>query len=281
MRLRSLSVSARHDSRRLTLLVGAGRMGGALLKGWVAQDIRPVAVVEPRPGRDLANFVRANRIRLFSTIDKVSNLPISACVVALKPQVLRDEAARLRPVADSGALMVSIAAGTSIASLRRTWGRASILRAMPNLPGAIGKGITALYAPRGVSAQKRRLAQSLMRGLGETLWVERETWIDAVTAVSGSGPAYVFLVAEALARAAKQLGLPTSMAERLARATISGAGALLDVDPRQTSALRADVTSPGGTTEAALRVLMTDDALARLMYRAVFAARHRAQELRS
>ena len=176
--------------------------------------------------------------------------------------------------------MVSIAAGTGIPSLRKAWGRTSIIRAMPNTPGAIGKGITALYAPRGVAREKRRLAERLMAGLGETFWVDREEWIDTVTAVSGSGPAYVFLFAEALADAARAQGLPDRIADRLARATVSGAGALLEVDLRATAELRADVTSPGGTTEAALRVLMKKATLAKLVAQAVAAANTRARELR-
>src|SRR5437764_575229 len=215
---RSSSVSARlRGEEGLTLLVGAGRMGGVLLKGWIAQGIGPVAVIEPNENKNLAALARANGIRLFKTIDDASRLPVSACVIALKPQVLRSEAVRLRPIARSGALMVSIAAGTGIPRLRKAWGRASIIRAMPNTPGAIGKGITALYAPRGVARDKRRLAERLMASLGETLWVEREAWIDTVTAVSGSGPAYLFLFAEALADAARAQGLPDLVADRLAR----------------------------------------------------------------
>jgi pyrroline-5-carboxylate reductase len=280
-------VSARHkDTRRsyeqrLTLLVGAGRMGGALLKGWIAQGIRPVAVIEPNARENLLGLARASGVRLFNDIDEIAGLPVAACVVALKPQVLRTEAARLRSIAQSGALMVSIAAGTGIASLRQAWGRAAIVRAMPNTPGAIGKGITALYAPQGVGVDLRHLVESLMAGLGQTLWVGREALIDAVTAVSGSGPAYVFLLTEALADAARKQGLPAGIAEQLARATISGAGALLDMDLRPASALRADVTSPGGTTEAALQVLMKNNALQRLMREAVAAAYIRAQQLRA
>jgi pyrroline-5-carboxylate reductase len=264
----------------LTLLVGGGRMGGALLKSWIAQGIGPVAVIEPNAKKNLATLARANGIRLSKTIDDATTLPVSACVIALKPQVLRNEAARLRPIARSGALMVSIAAGTDIPSLRKAWGSASIVRAMPNTPGAIGKGITALYAPRSVAREKRRLAERLMAGLGETLWVDREEWIDAVTAVSGSGPAYVFLFVEALASAARRQGLPDQIADRLARATVSGAGALLDFDGRGAAELRADVTSPGGTTEAALQVLMKNAALTKLVGRAVAAANSRARELR-
>jgi len=255
-------------------------MGSALLKGWIKQSIQPIAVIEPHPGGQLLKLAHANGVRLVKNIDDIVQSPITACVVALKPQVLRSEAVRLRAIARSGALMISIAAGTSIASLRKAWGPSSIIRGMPNTPGAIGKGITALYAPLSVRADSRKLAERLMSGLGETFWAKREDWIDTVTAVSGSGPAYVYLLAEALADAAREQGLPPVTADRLTRATISGAGALLDADPRTPAELRADVTSPGGTTEAALRVLMKNDELRELMSKAVAAARRRAQELR-
>jgi pyrroline-5-carboxylate reductase len=188
----------------------------------------------------------------------------------------------LRPIARSGALMISIAAGTTIRSLKHAWGKnARVIRAMPNTPGAIGRGISALYAPAGIRAADRKLAQNLLAALGDTLWVNRESLIDSVTAVSGSGPAYVFLLVEALAEAARAEGLSKSAADRLARATIAGAGALLDADQRAAADLRKDVTSPGGTTEAALRVLAASDGLKPLIARAVHAARKRAAELGS
>jgi pyrroline-5-carboxylate reductase len=256
-------------------------MGGALLKGWVAQGLGPLAVVEPSPHPDIQALARRHVIHILTGIEDAAGFRVTACVVALKPQILRSEAARLRPVAASGALMLSIAAGTSIAGLRKAWSRrAAIVRAMPNMPGAIGRGITALYAPPSVPEACRARAESLVAGLGETIWVGREGLIDAVTAVSGSGPAYVFLMAECLAHAALSQGFSAEIAEKLARATISGAGALLDADARNLAALRGDVTSPGGTTEAALRVLMKDDALGKLLAEAVSAARARAMELR-
>ena len=256
-------------------------MGSALLKGWVTEGLARVAVLDPAPSAPVRELARRHRIPVFSRIEQTAGMHFSACVLALKPQVLRVEALRFRPLARSGALMLSIAAGTGIATLRKAWGRDTcIVRAMPNTPGAIGRGISALYAPPTASARVRKHAQSLMAGLGETLWVSREGLIDAVTAVSGSGPAYVFLVAEALARAAREQGLPAGVAERLARATVSGAGALLDADARAASLLRQDVTSPGGTTEAGLKVLMQNDALGALVAAAVTAARVRAAELR-
>ena len=282
MRLPCWSVSVRRSSSRpVTLLVGAGRMGRALLNGWVARGIGPIAVAEPFPCAELKSFARQHKILLIDSVDGTFGVSARACVVAVKPQVLRNEAGRLRPIAESGALMVSIAAGTSIAAMRKAWGRrAHIVRAMPNLPGAVGRGIAALYAPSGTSEPLRETAQSLLAGLGDTLWVGREELIDVVTAVSGSGPAYVFLFAECLAKAARAQGLSPKVAERLARSTIMGAGALLEVDRRDPSALRRDVTSPGGTTEAALAVLMRNDALARLTVDAVAAARTRATKLR-
>jgi pyrroline-5-carboxylate reductase len=256
-------------------------MGAALLKGWVRDGLSPIVAVEPQPSAVVRKFAAANRIALLGEIDEAIHLRPKACVIALKPQILKTEAERLRPIADSGALMLSIAAGTGIATLRRAWGRkAIIVRAMPNTPGAIGRGICALYAPKGTSPGNRRRAAQLLAGLGTTLWVKIETLIDAVTAVSGSGPAYVFLFVESLAAAAVAEGLPRDIAERLACETVAGAGALLLADKGAPAELRRDVTSPGGTTEAALRVLMQDDALARLLARAVSAARLRAAELR-
>lgn len=261
------------------LLVGAGRMGGALLTGWIARGIRPIVVVDPAASADLRKLTRAHRIEVRATVDSLRSQP-RACVVALKPQVLRTEAARFAPVAQCGALMISIAAGTNLKSLARAWGgTARIVRAMPNTPGAIGKGISALFAGRNASAADRKLSNRLLSPLGETLWVKRESDIDTVTAVSGSGPAYVYLMVETLAAAAEAEGLSRDIAMKLARATVSGAGALLASDPTHAAELRRHVTSPHGTTEAALKVLMAKAGMDALMKRAVSAARKRAAEL--
>jgi pyrroline-5-carboxylate reductase len=164
--------------------------------------------------------------------------------------------------------------------LRKAWGpKSRIVRAMPNTPGAIGHGITALHAAKGATPQDEKLADALLAALGETVWVKSESDIDIVTAVSGSGPGYVFLFAEALAEAAEAEGLPRALAERLARATIAGSGALLDADPSPAALLRRNVTSPGGTTEAALKVLMAANGLPKLVRRAVAAAHKRARQL--
>ncbi len=258
------------------LLVGAGRMGGALLKGWLANGRGPVVVVETLPSPDLRKL---RGVTLFKNVEDAP-AKVRACVVALKPQILRTEAARLKPVAQSGALMISIAAGSSIQSMTRAWGRgAHIVRTMPNTPGAVGEGISALYAPENISAKECKLAESLLAALGDTLWVKRETDIDTVTAVSGSGPAYVFLMVEALAVAAEAEGLPRDVAMRLARKTIIGSGALLKADSTSAEQLRRNVTSPHGTTEAALKILMAKNGLEKLIARAVSAARKRARAL--
>jgi len=261
------------------VLIGAGRMGGAMLRGWLTRGLGPVIAVEPKPDTSLRKL---KGMRFVSTIEEIPEGRIRACVIALKPQILRTEAVRLKPIAAHGTTMVSIAAGTSIATLTKALGRgARILRAMPNTPGAIGQGISSIYAPKIISASEKKLAEQLLAPLGETIWVRSEKLIDVTTAVSGSGPAYVFLMVEALADAAEAEGMRRPEAEKLARATIMGAGALLAADKRPPSALRRDVTSPGGTTEAALKVLMSPNGLSRLMARAVAAANKRAGELAS
>jgi pyrroline-5-carboxylate reductase len=254
-------------------------MGGALLKGWIEKGIGPLAVVEPAPSPYLRKLAKAGSIALFGRVAELHG-GVRACVVALKPQVLKTQAVDLRAVAQTGALMISIAAGTNLRALRAAWGReARIVRAMPNMPGAIGRGISVLYAPSNIVRADRKMAESLLARLGETLWVGRESHIDAVTAISGSGPAYVFLLAEALEKAAIAEGLPAETAKRLARATVAGAGAMLDVEKREPAELRRDVTSPGGTTEAALRILSGASGLSPLIARAVRAAAQRAEEL--
>ncbi|HSS15244.1 MAG TPA: pyrroline-5-carboxylate reductase [Rhizomicrobium sp.] len=261
------------------LLIGAGRMGSALLKGWLDRGVKSIAVVEPKPSAQLRKLAKAKKIALFAAPSAAKRKP-AVCVVAIKPQVLKGEAATLAEFAQAGALMISIAAGTSIAALSQAWGRkARIIRAMPNTPGAIGQGITGIYAAKGVTAADKKRAASLLSALGETLWVRKEELIDSVTAVSGSGPAYLFLMAEALTEAGVAEGLPRDQAEKFARATVSGAGALLAADKSAASTLREAVTSPGGTTAAALYVLMAEDGLMPLMKRAVRAARKRAEEL--
>src|SRR3569832_2163190 len=262
------------------LLIGAGRMGGALLRGCVSKKIGPIIAVDSAPASELKAFAKKHHVALFPAVANIDTVRARACVVALKPQILKDELPSLKPVAQSGALMLSIAAGTSIASMNKAWGRgARILRSMPNTPGSIGHGITALYAGAAATAKDKALAESLLAALGATLWVKHERDIDTVTAVSGSGPAYVFLMVEALADAAEAEGLPRAQADQLARATLTGAGALLESNTTPPDELRRNVTSPKGTTEAALKILMAKSGLPPLIRRAVAAARKRGAEL--
>lgn len=257
-------------------------MGGALLKGWIANGIGPLIAVEPNPSTYLRKLAKKNHVTLLRDVNDLPRMKIAACIVALKPQILKDAAPRLRAIAESGAPMISIAAGTTTKSLAKAWGpKARIVRSMPNTPGAIGRGITAIYATPKTTPKDRKLADQLLSGLGETVWVKKEELIDAATAVSGSGPAYVFLLVEALTDAALKVDLPRDVAAKLARQTVSGAGALLDAEKDAPDELRRNVTSPGGTTEAALKILMASDGLTPLMRRAVKAARDRARELGS
>ncbi|MEP6830295.1 MAG: pyrroline-5-carboxylate reductase dimerization domain-containing protein, partial [Rhizomicrobium sp.] len=201
------------------LLIGAGRMGGALLKGWITRKAGPIIVVEPKPSPSLRTLAKKKAITLVAAPSQVKVKKLSACVVALKPQILKHEAPVLADFARSGALMISIAAGTDTKLLFQAWGaKARIIRAMPNTPGAIGQGITGLFAARGTTAADKRKATALLSALGDTIWVSKEDLIDSVTAVSGSGPAYLFLMAEAMTQAAIAEGLPRDQAEKLARA---------------------------------------------------------------
>jgi pyrroline-5-carboxylate reductase len=262
------------------LLIGAGRMGTALLKGWIANGFTPVVVVEPKPSAELKRLAARARVIIVPNLAAAAVADARACVVALKPQVLKTEAASLREIAASGTTMISIAAGTTLKSLGAAWGKgARVVRAMPNTPGAIGRGISALFASPAAASKDKKLAEALLSALGATIWVKKEDDLDAVTAVSASGPAYVFLLVEALAAAGRREGLDASAAEKLARATITGSGALLDSDSSTPEALRQAVTSPAGTTAAALKVLMARDGLTTLMARAVSAARKRAKQL--
>ncbi len=263
------------------LLLGAGRMGGALLKGWLAGDaFAEIRVVDPSPSALLRNLSRDGKIAWDTNFDGPGTPKFDAAVLATKPQILKTQGSVLRQLGETGTLILSIAAGVPTAALSQMCGGATrIVRAMPNTPGAIGKGITALYASPAVSQADRDLAAKLVGALGESLWLADEALMDAVTAVSGSGPAYVFLLAEVLAQAGIAQGLDEDTAKRLARATLTGAGALLAADARAPETLRQEVTSPGGTTEAALKVLMGEPGMAELFQRAIAAATERGREL--
>ncbi len=259
------------------VLAGAGKMGGAMLAGWLAQGLDPgrAAVIEPHPSDDIRAHL-ANGVRLNPSPKDVGN--VAAFVVALKPQALREAGPGLKPYIEGTTLLVSIMAGMTIASLKEVLG-GHVVRAMPNTPAAIGRGITVAVAATDVSAKQRETADALLRATGSVEWVADESLMDAVTAVSGSGPAYIFLLAEELARAGVAAGLPEALATKLARETVAGSGELLHRSDLAAATLRQNVTSPGGTTAAALEVLMGKGGLQSLMTRAVAAATRRSKEL--
>jgi len=262
------------------LLVGCGKMGGAMLQGWLA-DAGLGAFVAVEPGAaPAAAHARVQHVADAAAIP--ADFEPDVVVFATKPQVMSDVVPAYRRFAK--ALFVSVAAGTTIATFERHLAAGiapslAIVRAMPNTPAAVGRGITGAYASPAVSPDQRALADRLLRSVGAVEWVAREALIDAVTAVSGSGPAYVFLLAEALADAGAQAGLPADLAQRLARATVAGAGELLHQASESAEQLRKNVTSPNGTTAAALAVLMAEDGFGPLLERAVAAAAKRAREL--
>ncbi|MBR1213831.1 pyrroline-5-carboxylate reductase [Bradyrhizobium sp. JYMT SZCCT0180] len=258
-------------------LAGAGKMGGAMLTGWLAQGLDPrrVVVIEPHPAGEI-NALAAQGIRLNPTPKDVGE--VDTLVVAVKPQSFREAGAALKAFAGSSTLVVSIMAGTTIAVLESIVG-GSVVRAMPNTPAAIGRGITVAVAAKKVSAAQRVIADALLRATGSVEWVDKESLMDAVTAVSGSGPAYVFLLTEELARAGVAAGLPEELATKLARETVAGSGELLHRSELSSATLRQNVTSPGGTTAAALEVLMGSDGMQKLMTRAVAAATQRSKDL--
>jgi len=258
-------------------LAGAGKMGGAMLTGWLAQGLDPkrVVVIEPSPSQEI-NALTARGIRLNPSPKDAGE--VDTLVVAVKPQSFREAGAALKSFTGSSTLVVSIMAGIPIAALEAVCG-GSVVRAMPNTPAAIGRGITVAVPSKKVSAAQRAVADALLRATGAVEWVEKENLMDAVTAVSGSGPAYVFLLAEELARAGVAAGLPAELAAKLARETVAGSGELLHRSELSPATLRQNVTSPGGTTAAALEVLMGPDGIERLMTRAVAAATQRSKDL--
>ena len=259
------------------VLAGAGKMGGAMLSGWLAQGLgaHHLAVIEPHPSEEIRNYL-AGGVRLNPSAKEAGN--IAAFVVALKPQAFREAGPALKPYVDATTLVVSIMAGMTIASLAEVLG-GHVVRAMPNTPAAIGRGITVAVAAKHVSQAQRETADGLLRATGSVEWVTDEGLMDAVTAVSGSGPAYIFLLAEELARAGIAAGLPEALATKLARETVAGSGELLHRSELSAEVLRQNVTSPGGTTAAALEVLMGQDGLQSLLTRAVAAATKRSKEL--
>ncbi|MHC2634820.1 pyrroline-5-carboxylate reductase [Bradyrhizobium liaoningense] len=273
----AMANSTLQDITGTILLAGAGKMGGAMLTGWLAGGLDPsrVAVIDPHIAPEISALA-AKGVVLNPDVKTAG--PVETLVVAVKPQMFREAGAKLKPFVSNQTLVVSIMAGTTIASLAEVCGGA-VVRAMPNTPAAIGRGITVAVAAQDVSAAQRNVADALLRATGVVEWVEDEGLMDAVTAVSGSGPAYVFLLGEELARAGVEAGLPEALATKLARETVVGSGELLHRSELPSATLRQNVTSPGGTTAAALGVLMGEPGLRDLMIRAIAAATQRSKEL--
>lgn len=263
------------------LLVGCGKMGGALLRGWLERDVDPAAVIIVDPAdesRQLANELGVSHAASAGSIGQ--DVEPTVIVFAVKPQITDDVVPAYATYTGSDTVFLSIAAGRPITYFEERLGsRAAIVRTMPNTPAAIGRGISVACANQHVSGEARATCDTLLSAVGEVAWVDDEGLLDAVTATSGSGPAYVFLLIECLAEAGIEAGLPDDLAVQLARATVAGSGELARQSDESPAVLRQNVTSPGGTTEAALKVLMADDGLAPLLTRAVMEATRRSREL--
>ena len=261
------------------LLVGAGKMGGAMALGWLEGGLTPssLAILEPNPSEPITSLAASRGIAM----NPAQCAPPEVLVLAVKPQSLDAAAPRIAPLAEASTLVLSILAGKTIANLEKRLPKArAIVRAMPNTPASIGRGVTAAFASPDVTATQRRWSERLFGAVGTFHWLDDEQAIDAVTAISGSGPAYVFALTEALAAAGEKLGLSPELAMNLARGTVQGSGELMSRDSSTSPAtLRRNVTSPGGTTAAALAVLQGEDGLDDLMARAAAAARARAAEM--
>ncbi len=257
------------------VLLGCGKMGSAMLQGWLAQGVQAgsVTILDPYP----SDWLKAQGVSINTDLPAAP----AVCILAVKPQMMGEALPRLQALGNGDTLFISIAAGTSIASFENILGADTpIIRAMPNTPAAVGRGITALIGNDKTNADQMGLAEVLLAAVGQTVRLDNEGQMDAVTAVSGSGPAYVFHLIEAMAAAGVAEGLPADMAMRLAKATVAGAGELAEQSDEDPSQLRINVTSPAGTTAAALEVLMdTQTGFPKVVGAAVKAAADRSKEL--
>ncbi len=255
------------------LLVGLGKMGGAMLAGWCAHGLAPSFAVDPTMPASLGDGVMV----VASAADLPADFKPAAVIFAVKPQSAPETLPHYARFTD--AVMLSIMAGRNISSLKAVLGDVAIVRSMPNTPAAIGQGITVACPGPSVTESQRALCDTLLAAVGEVAWVDDESLIDAVTAVSGGGPAYVFLLAELLEQAAIEQGIPPPLARQMARKTVSGSGALLAASSEDAAILRRNVTSPGGTTQQALAVMMEESAWPDTISRAIAAATARSREL--
>ncbi len=259
------------------LLVGCGKMGGAMLDGWLARGLAAADAIVAEP----VEAIRPKKagLRVVASTSDVGEKP-DVVVLAVKPQSMDAVLPDLKRFADEGSVFLSIAAGKTLRYFASHLGTAAkVVRAMPNTPAAVRQGITVATPSRGVSAAEKKRCHDLLEAVGQVLWVEDEALMDPVTALSGSGPAYVFLLVEAMAAAGARLGLAPDMAMQLARATVAGSGELLKQSSEAAQQLRINVTSPGGTTAEALKILMAPDGIQPVFDKALAAASRRSKEL--
>jgi pyrroline-5-carboxylate reductase len=274
-----MTLSSSFTPQRPLALVGAGKMGSALLEGWLDRGLDPkaVLVIDPSPPADSAAYLAS--VGITPRAAPPTGVTASVIVVAVKPQIIADVLSTLRILVGKDTVALSIAAGTTLKNLKAGLGDIAIVRSIPNTPAQVGRGITVAIANTRTDKAARTLVAELLAAVGDVIWVEKEGMIDSATAVSGSGPAYIFHMVEALAAAAVSVGFDKDAAERLARATVVGAGELLHQSDQPAEVLRQNVTSPKGTTAAALKILMGRSGLTPMMKKAVAAARKRSREL--
>jgi len=259
------------------LLVGCGKMGGAMLDGWLTRGLAAADVLVAEPVEALRP--KKPGLRAVGSTSEISDTP-EIVVLAVKPQTMDGVLPDLKRFAEAGSVFLSIAAGKTLKYFASHLGAAAkVVRSMPNTPAAVRQGLTVACAAKGVSAAEKQRCQQLLEAVGQALWVEDEALLDPVTALSGSGPAYVFLLVEAMAAAGAKLGLKPEMAMQLARATVAGSGVLLKQSSEPAQQLRVNVTSPGGTTAEALKVLMAADGIQPVFDKALAAASRRSKEL--
>jgi pyrroline-5-carboxylate reductase len=272
-------MSSELSSSGAIVLVGAGNMGGAMLSGWLKSGVpgASVVVVDPGPSAQMMDIIKAAGATHVTAAP--SDLTAGVLFLAVKPQVMEAVLPLVKSAVGAATVVVSVAAGKTLGFLEKHLGEAAMVRAMPNTPAMVGRGVTGAFANARVTPTQRDHVHALLRVSGPVEWVPDEADIDAVTALSGSGPAYVFYLVECMAEAGRKLGLQADLAMRLARETVAGAGELMHQSPDDAARLRQNVTSPGGTTAAALSVLMADDAMQPLFDKALAAARKRAEEL--
>ncbi|UWR63520.1 pyrroline-5-carboxylate reductase [Phaeobacter inhibens] len=260
-------------------LLGCGKMGSAMLAGWLDRGVSPEAVwvIDPNP----SEWLRQTGVHINAPLPEAGEQAPGIVLIAVKPQMMGEALPQLQQLGNGKTLFISVAAGTSIATYESLLGAETpIVRAMPNTPAAVGRGITAIIGNASASADDVIRADTLLQAIGQTLRLQSEAQMDAVTGVSGSGPAYVFHLIETLAAAGEAEGLPAELAMQLAKATVAGAGALAEAAEETPAELRINVTSPNGTTQAALEVLMDEDnGFPPLLRRAVAAASNRSKEL--